>query len=552
MRNGASVDTIHQTTLTEEIQRVLSAHADYRKLREAVVETYEDLEHYLQLIAPLAPIVGAEGAELVEKLVGENNLDTEVTERLVQEHVQKAEPSVSPASTQAVFEELACLRGVQREGKGLRKNANEFVSHVLRRVQVCRMRDELFVYTTKGTWILLDDMELKRLCRDILHETTPNAWTNAFGEEINQVLPLEVEKVPEMDPWPDYINVENGMLHLKSRKLKPHDPAFLSTTQLPLPFDPEADCPQFKQFLKEVFEGDPDLVHVAQESMGAVLDARNRAQKAYFLIGAGGNGKSVFTEVLTEVFSPELVGNIPLRELGGTFAIETLPGKWLNIAPENEVEKMDTQVFKAITGGDQVHVNRKYKTGISTRLRCTLFLVMNQAPHTMDTTKGFFRRLQFLPFTASFSGTRRNPHLAAQLKEEAQGIFRFAVDGYVALEQQQFQHTVSEKAEAVKDQYRDRVNHVEEFFSTNLQPDETAQLKKQEVYKLYKAWCKDQDLGQLEILSTQKFWPAMESTLHQGGVPFSEKKVNGERFLRGVAKRGLGVVNSDGRVSFPR
>lgn len=62
------------------------------------------------------------------------------------------------------------------------------------------------------------------------------------------------------NPHKDRINVKNGELHWNGDffALEPHNRESYCTTQIPVEYDPQADCPRFKQFLSEIFEGDVD------------------------------------------------------------------------------------------------------------------------------------------------------------------------------------------------------------------------------------------------------------------------------------------------------
>ena len=44
------------------------------------------------------------------------------------------------------------------------------------------------------------------------------------------------------------INALNGLLDVNTLELRPHDPSFLSTIQLPITYDPQACCPAPETF----------------------------------------------------------------------------------------------------------------------------------------------------------------------------------------------------------------------------------------------------------------------------------------------------------------
>jgi len=61
----------------------------------------------------------------------------------------------------------------------------------------------------------------------------------------------EVEEVREL------VACQNGILHMPTRKLTRHTPRFWSPNVLDFGYNPRARAPRFKQFLEEVWPGEP-------------------------------------------------------------------------------------------------------------------------------------------------------------------------------------------------------------------------------------------------------------------------------------------------------
>src|SRR5439155_10292146 len=71
------------------------------------------------------------------------------------------------------------------------------------------------------------------------------------------------------DSDPIVLNLKNGLLDLRTYELKPHTPDYPSLSQLPVTYDPRANCPRFQQFLDEVLYKGDDVP--LQEFVGAML-----------------------------------------------------------------------------------------------------------------------------------------------------------------------------------------------------------------------------------------------------------------------------------------
>ncbi len=75
------------------------------------------------------------------------------------------------------------------------------------------------------------------------HKTEVESWiVDATGLTLKEI---EERKLV------GYANVENGIINLKTFELEPHTPELISFSQIPVKYNPDADCPDFMKFLNE-------------------------------------------------------------------------------------------------------------------------------------------------------------------------------------------------------------------------------------------------------------------------------------------------------------
>src|SRR5690606_18721375 len=71
----------------------------------------------------------------------------------------------------------------------------------------------------------------------------------AQAEKDIPIIPAELDA----DPWK--LNVLNGVIDLKTGKLTPHDSSYLMTKVAPVNYVPEAQCPNWSQFIHKIMDG---------------------------------------------------------------------------------------------------------------------------------------------------------------------------------------------------------------------------------------------------------------------------------------------------------
>ncbi|KXB01879.1 hypothetical protein AKJ43_02960 [candidate division MSBL1 archaeon SCGC-AAA261D19] len=130
----------------------------------------------------------------------------------------------------------------------------------------------------------------------VIRETARAKLTNQLAREhyVNETVNhiKETTYVPreKFDETTHLLAVENGLLDVKNGVLRDFDPDKLLTSKLPVKYDPDADCPKIKEFLKETVK--PEDMPVLQEFVGYCLLKDYTFHKALMLTGGGSNGKS--------------------------------------------------------------------------------------------------------------------------------------------------------------------------------------------------------------------------------------------------------------------
>lgn len=311
------------------------------------------------------------------------------------------------------------------------------------------------------------------------------------------LLPVETGAL-DADPW--LLNVQNGILDLRTGNLLQHDPKKFMTKICRAEY--KAMKPGLWSQTIEKILPDPAVRQFIQRFAGYSLTGSVREEKFLVLNGEGGTGKGSTTETLAEAlgdYADTLAVEILLQSKNTSSGNEPspelakLPGVRLLLASETgQGRLLDEARTKSITGGDRVTARRLRCDPFSFVPSFKLWLSTNHIPRVRGQDEGIWRRLRLVPFDHQFKdGEGRDSTLKEKLhcQEVLNEVLIWAVAGCLQWQQ----HGLCESAAVIAstNQFREACDILEQFIDDECETGPSYEVSVKTLYSIFKNWTRD-------------------------------------------------------------
>jgi putative DNA primase/helicase len=282
----------------------------------------------------------------------------------------------------------------------------------------------------------------------------------------------------------------------KEQAVKSHTPAYFGSDCVEYAYNPAAECPMWVDYLQTTFD-DEDSRMALQMMFGYILSGKIDKNIGFFLIGRGGDGKSVAAHILRKLVGESQTCCLPFANLGDRFSSYLLTEHKLNLVEELPVSAevyniSDAEkIFKMVTDGAVIPVERKFHSPQEKRAKARCVFLANELPSFVDRSNGLWDRLIILPFTHRFRDTdSEKANLKYELETELPGIFNWAIAGARKLETLS-RFPVPQASKEYLAKHRLACDHEAAFLDEAVITDPEGFCLKQVLYQNYCQWTKD-------------------------------------------------------------
>lgn len=308
--------------------------------------------------------------------------------------------------------------------------------------------------------------------------------------------------VPIMDPEnpdPDGKRplVIDGRVQYQLVAKRGHDREDLLTAVIPFAYIEGATAREFANFL-DLFQPEPKKRRTVQQYSGMSLTAQP-VQRVMFHTGTGGNGKSVFLEVLARVFGDGLSVGVPAETVSGVVAnnpsaptpdiARCYAKRYLRIAelPKDAPLKMET--IKKLTGGERWPVRTMYKGYFEFKPTAKPHMSGNGEPKFDGSDGGMRRRLAIVEWSVTLPPEQHRDFedVVSEIVAEGSGILNWLIAGALDFLNNGF--ILSDDILQTTAEHFAEMDPVGQFADAHVKPDPGGPgIPARQMFLAYKAW----------------------------------------------------------------
>lgn len=343
-----------------------------------------------------------------------------------------------------------------------------------------------------GVYRMMSDQEISDIILNCLDEDM--LWNFRTKRNVADKVACLISKIPLLVISNDggYIaNVKNGLLNIYTKELMPHNPNYVSLVQFPVVYDPLATAPVWEECVKSWMEGpeQEEKTTLLKQFCGYLLSSSMLYDRALFIVGDGGNGKSTFVDTISMIIGAQGTSHIDLESLYGVFGLHGLIGKRLNIIEEVHGNYYQSNKLKKLISGEPVTIDIKYKPQFTFRPQAKFIFSVNMFPRVDDTSTATERRICALTFLNNY---RKKPNFNLRssvglLAQELSGILNWMIEGANDLAKEG-NFVITNEQTRMLEEYRQENSSVEGFLSQCIILDDNSSISTTDLYNEYKQW----------------------------------------------------------------
>ena len=311
-----------------------------------------------------------------------------------------------------------------RNGKAQRRTQQMLAEYLSSKYGIILRKHtgDIYMLDNKGyTYLTHDDLVL--LLKDDLGANI------VHDEDIKKALGYISAR---LEPEHNIVKFKNCLYDMQTLEVINPDKPIFTLIESPYSYNPEAKSTILKEFLysslaRDTPEETEQVVQGVKQLIGYFFTSGNKYNLFPVCTGKSGGGKSVFTNILTNIFGKDKIADLSLQEMEkNTHSTSSLANKHLNFIRDSDNTTIENNSFiKQLTGNEEIQVNPKHKDPyiLPKEEVPKTMMVCNAMPRFRVYEQALIERLLIIEFLVKFRGTdKQDPELEDKILSDPQEI----------------------------------------------------------------------------------------------------------------------------------
>jgi putative DNA primase/helicase len=337
----------------------------------------------------------------------------------------------------------------------------------------------------------------------------------------------------DTNPW--LLNVRNGTIDVLTGEFREHRQEEMITKIANVEYDPAADCPMWKNFIREIMNYKTELITFLQTAAGWALTGNIQEQTMFILYGSGANGKTTFLNTIMHLLGDYATATptesfMKKNSDQNTNDIARLRGtRFVTTTEAEQGRRLSEPLIKKITGNDQMTARFLYGEYFNFTPTFKIFMATNHKPVIKGTDHGIWRRIKLIPFTTTIPDEKQDKNLEEKLKQEASGILNWLLEGTARWRREGLQ--APSAILNATDEYRGEMDVIGNFLKERAVQGIAYSIRIREFYKAYAEWCDDNN----EHAVSERFF-----SMRLKEMGYEQTRTSEARFWAGLGLLAMG------------
>jgi len=326
------------------------------------------------------------------------------------------------------------------------------------------------------------------------------AWAAKSGQSsrleamLREAKPMLCKPLNRFDSHPDLLNVDDGVINLRTGEFGPHDPSLCLTKLAPVKYRAPIKEKIFEPFLQQI-QPDAERRELIKRYVGYSATGHTGEQVFAFFWGGGSNGKSTVNEAIRRVLG-DYCATMPFGALlhdsrrgnGASPELARLPGTRLTFSGEPDPgSRFSESTIKQLTGADTIAARHLHRGYFDFQPEFKMLVSGNDKPAIRGQDEGMWRRVLLVPFDEYIPPEKRDRELPKKLEAASTEILHWIVEGAA----QWYRNGLNppESVLAAIAEYRNQNDTVQQFLDEMVEPDLAGWVSSGRLYNAYQEWC---------------------------------------------------------------